>query len=245
MNKNQFFSLSVSALLALPLTAQTFDPKISEVWDPIPKVITPGGQGKAPSDAIVLLDGTSTKEWVKVEKNEPITWKSEDGGITVVKGAGAIRTVKEFGDFQLHIEFRTPAVVEGTSQGRGNSGIFMQSRYELQVLDNYNNRTYSNGQAGSIYKQTMPLVNACKGPGEWQMYDVIYNAPRFNADGIKTSPAYITVIQNGILVQNHTEIFGTTEYDTLPKNVAHGKAPFMLQDHGNPVSYRNIWVREL
>jgi hypothetical protein len=245
MNKNQFFSLCFIAFAATPLLAQITDPKATEIWDPVPRLVTPGAQYKAPSDAIVLFDGTNTKEWVKEGKKEPAGWKVEDGAITVVKGAGGISTVREFGDFQLHIEFRTPAVVEGNDQGRGNSGIFLQSRYELQVLDNFNNKTYSNGQAGSIYKQSMPLVNVCKGPGEWQMYDVIYTAPRFNADGIKTASAYVTVLQNGVLVQNHTEIRGGTEYIGLPKYVAHGKAPLSLQDHGNPVSYRNIWIREL
>jgi hypothetical protein len=165
--------------------------------------------------------------------------------MTVVKGAGNIVTKRSFGDCQLHIEFRTPAVVVGEGQGRGNSGIFLQSRYEVQVLDNYNNRTYSNGQAGSIYKQHIPLVNACRPPGEWQTYDIIYTAPRFNADGIRIAPGRVTVIQNGVLVQNNVEIRGTTEYDTMPKNFAHGKAPLELQDHGNPVSYRNIWIRDL
>ena len=136
-------------------------------------------------------------------------------------------------------------MIEGEGQGRGNSGVFMQSRYEVQVLDNYNNQTYPNGQAGSIYKQYMPLVNACKKPGEWQTYDIIFTAPKFNKDGIRVSPGYLTVIHNGVLIQNHVEVKGTTEYIGQPRNIAHGKAPIMLQDHDNPVSYRNIWVREL
>ena len=144
---------------------------------------------------------------------------------------------------RLHIEWRAPAVVESEGQGRGNSGVFFQMEYEVQVLDNYQNRTYSNGQAGSIYKQHMPLVNACKAPGEWQVYDIVFTAPKFNKDGIKVSSGYLTVIHNGVLIQNHAEIKGTTEYIGQPKNIAHGKAPLKLQDHGNPVSYRNIWVR--
>ncbi len=224
--------------------AQITDPKATEFWEPEPRVVTPSA-AKAPSDAIVLFDGSNTSEWVAVKDGKAIGWKLEGGAMTVVKGTGAIRSKKEFGDYQLHIEWRTPAVVESEGQGRGNSGIFMQGRYELQVLDSYKNRTYSNGQAGSIYKQSMPLVNACMPPGEWQTYDVIYTAPRFNADGIRVSPGYITVMQNGVLVQNHTEIKGTTEYIGMPKNIAHGKGPLELQDHGNPVSYRNIWVREL
>ena len=145
----------------------------------------------------------------------------------------------------MHLEWRTPAVIEGKGQGRGNSGVFFQERYEVQVLDNFENKTYSNGQAGSIYKQAIPLVNACKKPGEWQTYDIIFTAPRFNEDGIRTSAGRLTVIQNGVLIQNNVEIQGTTEYIGLPKNIAHGKASIMLQDHGDKVSYRNIWIREL
>jgi hypothetical protein len=170
----------------------------------------------------------------------------EDGAMTVVKKTGNILTKQGFGDCQLHIEWRTPAEVVGESQGRGNSGIFLQSRYELQVLDSYNNRTYSNGQAGSLYKQAIPLVNACRKPGEWQAYDAIYTAPRFAEDGTVQRPAFITVLQNGVLVQNHFELKGPTEYIGQPKYKKHNpKEPLMLQDHGNPVSYRNIWIREL
>lgn len=239
-----FLGLSVMALAQIAPNQQP-KPELTEVWEPEPRVVTPGGMAKPPSDAIVLFDGKNLDEWVAAKDGKPAGWKTDGSAMTVVKGTGAIRTKKEFGDIQLHIEFRPPSVVEGTGQGRGNSGVFLQGRYELQVLDSYNNRTYSNGQAGSIYKQSMPLVNACLPPGEWQVYDVIYTAPRFNADGIKITPAYITVFQNGILVQNHTEIRGTTEYIGMPKNVAHGKGPLELQDHGNPTSFRNVWVREL
>ncbi len=159
--------------------------------------------------------------------------------------SGGIETKQKFGDFQLHIEWRTPAEVVGEGQGRGNSGIFMMGKYELQVLDSYVSKTYSNGQAGSIYKQGIPLVNACKGPGEWQTYDVIFMAPEFTEKGSLKSPASITVLHNGVLIQNNFIIKGPTEYNRIPKYEAHGKGPLMLQDHGNPVSYRNIWVREL
>lgn len=230
---------------AFQLSAQTKDPKDSEVWEPVPRLVTPGTAGSAPSDAIVLFDGKNFSEWVSASNGAPATWELKDGAMTVVKGAGNIATKRSFGDCQLHIEFRTPAVVESEGQGRGNSGIFLQSRYEVQVLDNYNNRTYSNGQAGSVYKQHIPLVNVCKAPGEWQTYDIIYTAPRFNADGIRVAPGRVTVIQNGVLVQNNVEIKGTTEYIGWPKNASHDKAPLELQDHGNPVSYRNIWIREL
>ncbi|WP_373553211.1 DUF1080 domain-containing protein [Haliscomenobacter sp.] len=239
-----FLGLSVVALAQIAPNQQV-KPEMTEVWEPEPRIVTPGGTAKAPSDAIILFDGKNLDEWVAAAGGKPAGWKADGSAMTVVKGTGGIRTKKEFGDIQLHIEFRPPSVVEGNGQGRGNSGVFLQGRYELQVLDSYNNRTYSNGQAASIYKQSMPLVNACLPPGEWQVYDVIYMAPRFNADGIKISPAYITVFQNGILVQNHTEIRGTTEYIGMPKNVAHGKGPLELQDHGNPTSFRNVWVREL
>lgn len=220
-------------------------PEATEIWEPEPPKVTPGSMNEAPSDAIVLFNGKDFEEWEHTSGDDA-TWTIEDNSIMVVKPkSGNIQTKKEFGDIQLHIEFRTPAKVESEGQGRGNSGVFLQGRYEIQVLDNYDNRTYSNGQAGSIYKQTMPLANACKAPGEWQMYDIIYTAPHFNDDGIKTSSAYVTVLHNGIVVQNNTEIKGTTEYIGLPKNVAHGKAPLILQDHDNLTAFRNIWVREL
>ena len=220
------------------------DPKLTEVWDPEPAVVTPGDGTAPPSDAIVLFDGSNFDEWVG-KNNGPVKWQLADNAMTVVKETGEIKTKRSFGDCQLHIEWRTPSEVKGESQGRGNSGIFLQDRYELQVLDSYNNRTYANGQAGSIYKQYIPLVNACRPPGVWQTYDVIYTAPSFNADGSLASPARITVLQNGVLVQNNVEIKGGTTYRGQPKYEKHDRAPIMLQDHGNPVSYRNIWIREL
>ena len=238
---------AVILLLALPLFSQApeGDPKLTEVWEPVPAVVTPGVGTAPPSDAVVLFDGRDFSQWQHL-KGDPVKWRLEDGAMTVVKKTGNIATRRGFGDCQLHIEWRTPEKVEGESQGRGNSGIFLQSRYELQVLDSYNNRTYSNGQAGSMYKQVIPLVNACRKPGEWQTYDVVYDAPRFAEDGTVQRPAFITVFQNGVLVLNHFELKGSTEYIGLPKYRKHGlKEPLMLQDHGNPVSYRNIWIREL
>lgn len=236
--------LLTAIVLASPyLYGQIKDPKATEVWEPEPRVVKTGTLSSPPSDAIVLFDGKNLDEWESV-KGGPAKWQLKDDAM-VMNGTGYIRTKRSFGDVQLHIEWKTPAKVEGEGQGRGNSGVFLQSTYELQVLDSYENRTYSNGQAGSIYKQTMPLVNASKAPGEWQVYDIIYKAPVFNADGIKVSPAYITVLHNNVLIQNHTEIKGTTPYIGLPQNSAHGKLPLSLQDHNNPVSYRNIWVREL
>ena len=220
------------------------DPEATEVWFPEARVVTPAENNAPPSDAIVLFDGKNLEEWSSMN-DAKAEWKVEDDFMTVVKGKGNIKTKRKFSDIQLHIEWRTPSVIEGEGQGRGNSGIFFQERYEVQVLDSYKNKTYSNGQAASIYKQSIPLVNACKKPGEWQTYDIIFTAPKFNHDGIKVSSAFLTVIHNGVLVQNHVEVKGTTEYIGQPKNVAHGKAPIVLQDHSNPVSYRNIWVREL
>jgi hypothetical protein len=165
--------------------------------------------------------------------------------MTVVAGTGAIHTRRFFGDAQLHIEWRTPSEVRGEGQERGNSGVFLQQRYEVQVLDSWNNRTYSNGQAASIYKQYIPLVNASRRPGEWQTYDIFFRAPRFAADSTLERPGYVTVVHNGVLVQDHVELKGITVYRGAPLYLAHGPLPIMLQDHGNPVSYRNIWLREL
>ena len=170
---------------------------------------------------------------------------SKDGAFTAVKGAGDIKTKQTFGDIQLHIEWREPTNSTGEGQARGNSGIFFSEKYELQVLDSYESPTYSNGQAGSIYKQHMPLVNATRKAGEWQTYDVVFNAPRFTESGSLISPARITVLHNGVVIQNNTSIWGSTQYKGLPAYEPHGKASIKLQDHGNPVSFRNVWVREL
>lgn len=242
--------LSTILLLLFPFLPCSFsqitDPKATEVWQPEPRVVTPGQGTKPPSDAIVLFNGTNFDEWWSDKDSSAVKWDlNRDSSATVKPQAGDIMTKRVFGDCQLHIEFRTPPVVKGEGQGRGNSGIFLQNRYEVQVLDCYQNRTYSNGQTASIYKQTIPLVNACRKPGEWQAYDILYTAPRFNADGILIAPARVTVLHNGVVVQLNTEIKGTTEYIGLPKYQAHGKAPIKLQDHGDLVSYRNIWVREL
>ncbi|TXK45768.1 DUF1080 domain-containing protein [Pontibacter qinzhouensis] len=218
-------------------------PEMTEFWEPEPRVVTPGMGMAPPSDALILFDGKSLSQWKAKGGGGDAGWQVKDGSFTV--GKGDITTKQEFGDFQLHIEWSAPDKVEGTSQGRGNSGIFLQDRYEVQVLDSYNNRTYSNGQAGSIYKQHRPLVNAMRKPTEWNIYDIIYTAPRFKDDGTLFTPARVTVLHNGVLVQNNVEIKGPTEYIGLPEYKAHGKAPISLQDHGNPVAYRNIWIREL
>lgn len=222
------------------------DPKLSEIWQPEPRVITPGKTSQdAPSDAIVLFNGKDFSQWQSANGSEP-KWKLKDGYMMVAAGTGTIQTKRGFGDCQLHVEWRTPDTVKGDGQGRGNSGIFLMGHYELQVLDGYRNRTYSNGQAGSIYKQHMPLVNVCRPPGEWQTYDIIFTAPRFYNDSTVKSPARITVFQNGVLVQNDFSIWGGTEYIGIPVYKMHpDKEPIVLQDHGNPTCFRNIWIREL
>jgi hypothetical protein len=223
-------------------------PEMTEIWDPEVRVVKPGNSpAEAPSDAIVLFDGVDIEsEWTNGDGGKP-GWIVEDGCVTVKKGEGIIKTKRVFEDCQLHIEWRTPAEVIGESQGRGNSGVFLQGIYEVQVLDNYNNRTYRNGQAGSVYKQHAPLVNACKAPGVWQTYDIIYTAPRFNEDGTYFTPPKITVLHNGVLVQNNVEVRGPTVYIGVPEYAVekHGAGSLILQDHGNPVSFRNIWIREL
>ncbi|MBC8153845.1 MAG: DUF1080 domain-containing protein [Bacteroidetes bacterium] len=259
--KNAPFVLALGIALvsvSLAVIAQTQRDKqtheSTEIWEPVPPVITPGTAAAnatgttPPSDAVVLFDGKNTDEWVAVSRGKtvegPLQWPVTDGVLYSAKGFSA-RSKKEFTDFQLHVEFKTPSTVEGNGQSRGNSGIFLQGRYELQVLDNYNNPTYVNGMIGSIYKQAIPLVNPCRKPGEWQTYDIVYQAPAFNKAGLMTNYAYVTVLLNGVLVQNHAAIRGTTAYIGYPKVQAHGAGPIMIQDHGNPVGYRNIWIREL
>jgi hypothetical protein len=251
--KKSISSLCLLSLLGAYNAVQAQDqpekktPESSELWSPEVRVITAGEKpGDMPSDATLLFDGKSLDQWVSID-DTPAKWTVKDGAVTVLPGGKDIRTKKEFGDFQLHIEWRSPATVDPkqTGQGRGNSGIFLQERYEVQVLDSYNNRTYSNGQAGSIYKQHIPLVNAARKPGEWQAYDIFFTAPRFSKEGRVVSPAYVTLIHNGVLTQNHVAVWGPTEYIGLPVYKPYEKGPIRLQDHGNPVSFRNIWIRDL
>lgn len=224
-------------------------PEMTEIWEPQVEVITPGKTvSDAPSDAIILFDGSNLDQWVsQADSTKTAPWKIvEQDYMEVVPGSGGIRTKMKFGDCQLHIEWSAPDKVENSGQGRGNSGIFFQNRYELQILDSYDNRTYRNGQAGSIYKDHAPLVNAMKPPMEWNTYDVIYTAPRFKENGVLDTPARITVLHNGVVVQNNATIHGLTLYIGLhdyPES--HGEDFIALQDHGTPAQFRNIWIRRL
>jgi hypothetical protein len=244
------FSVALLGLsILLPSSAQ--DPKATEVWTPEPKSVTPGSSNTAPSDAIVLFDGKDQREWVSAASSDkPADWIVAEGMLTVRGGRGDIQTRRLFTDYQIHLEWRVPTSLAGSGQARGNSGLFLASTgggsgYEIQILDCAGNKTYANGQAASIYKQHIPLVNACAAPGEWQTYDVIWTAPRFSADGALISPAYVTALHNGVLVQNHVALQGESVYVGKPSYRKHGPAPIKLQDHGDPVSFRNIWVRPL
>jgi hypothetical protein len=221
-------------------------PELTEVWEPVPPIVSAPANG-IPSDAIVLFDGKSLDAWQSdKEGGSAPEWLIEDGAMVVKPKTGGIRTKAAFGDVQLHVEFRTPAKVVGEGQGRGNSGIFFMGRYELQVLDSHENRTYSNGQAASIYKQHSPLVNASRKPGEWQSYDVVFVAPRFAEDGTLLSPARFTVFHNGVLVHHDVKLWGPTAYRGTSGYTPHpAKLPIGLQDHGNPTAFRNIWIREI
>jgi hypothetical protein len=232
-------------------------PEDTEVWAPVPKVVTPGARaGAPPSDAIILFDGRNLDAWESSQDHSPARWFVANGVMTVNKarGVGNIETKRRFTNYQLHVEWRIPANITGSGQARGNSGVFLASTgpgdagYELQVVDSYNNQTYVNGQAGSIYKQGIPLVNPSRKPGEWQTYDVVWTAPTFHPDGSLKSPAYATVLFNGVLVQNHFQLQGQTLNAGKPFYKPYTSAPIKLQAHGDPsqpISYRNIWVRDL
>jgi len=228
-------------------------PADTEVWKPVPAIITPGKtNADAPSDAVVLFDGKNLDAWASARDGSPAKWVVANGVVTVNKPSGDIVTKRSFTNYQLHIEWRVPENVTGTDQARGNSGVYLAfangEGYELQVLDSYNNTTYVNGQAGSIYKQYPPLVNAMRKPGEWQTYDVVWTAPTFKPDGSLGTPAYVTAFHNGVLVQDHVALKGVTKYIGQPEYKAHGAAPILLQAHGDPsppLSFRNIWLREI
>ncbi len=230
-------------------------PEETEVWEPVPAMVTPGITDAAPpSDAIILFDGKNLDQWVSSRDKSPAQWIVAAGVMTVNKAAGNIETRRTFKNYQLHLEWKIPENITGSGQARGNSGVFLASTgtgdagYELQILDSYNNKTYVNGQAGSIYKQSIPLVNPSRKPGEWQSYDVVWTASTFNSDSSLKTPAYVTVFFNGVLVQNHFELKGETLYIGRPSYKKYDTAPIKLQAHGDPsepISFRNIWVREL
>ncbi|HSE96891.1 MAG TPA: DUF1080 domain-containing protein [Blastocatellia bacterium] len=237
--------ISISAIGALSQSAQQPGPFPAPKNEP--PIITPGKTSSdPPSDAIVLFNGSDLSAWRSVKDGSAAAWQVRDGHMEVVPQTGDIATKEEFGDCQLHVEWATPAEVKGESQGRGNSGIFLMGRYEVQVLDSFENKTYYHGQAGAIYNQYAPMVNASRRPGEWQNYDIIFRAPRFDEQGKVTERARITVLHNGVLIQNNVEIHGITFHDRPALYIAHGpKASLRLQDHGNRVRYRNIWIRNL
>jgi len=249
--------LLLSCLAVTPLLAQGTKPKPedTEVWSPVPRVVTPGRtDAQPPSDAIVLFDGRNLEEWVSVNDHGPARWTVADGILTVNKPAGNIETKRSFTNYQLHLEWRIPEGITGSGQARGNSGVFLASTgngdagYEIQVLDSYHNKTYVNGQAAAIYKQYAPLVNAMRKPGEWNAYDIIWTAPTFHDDGSVATPAYVTAFHNGVLVQDHVALKGETLYIGAPSYKKHGPSPIKLQAHGDPsapISFRNIWVRDL
>jgi hypothetical protein len=248
--------LALTLVSAVPAFAQqpAGKPEDTEVWTPVPKIVTPGATNAAPpSDAIVLFDGRNLDEWVSsADTTKPAGWTVNSGAMIVNKPTGDIQTRRKFTNYQIHLEWRVPTHITGSGQARGNSGLYVGATpdggYELQIMDSYNNTTYVNGQAGSVYKQYIPLANAMRKPGEWQVYDVIWTAPTFNGDGSLKSPAYLTAIHNGVVVQNHVQLKGDTKYIGAPEYKAHGPLPIRLQAHGDPsppISFRNIWVREL
>ncbi len=240
--------LGIAALVAAP-TAMTQGAKNWDIHDmnrPMAPVVKPGNAGAPPSDAIVLFDGKDLSKWRSQKGGGPAMWKVENGYMEVVKGTGGIQTEQGFGDCQLHIEWMAPKPPVGESQDRGNSGVFLMGMYEVQVLDSYESRTYADGQAAALYGQQPPLVNATRPPGEWQFYDIVFDAPRFGQDGSLTRPARMTVFHNGVLVHHAVPLTGPTAHKARPPYKAHAdKLPFGLQDHSHPVRFRNIWLREL
>jgi hypothetical protein len=255
--KKYFFALCLFTGFTISQIFAQGDPKATEVWAPIPKMVSTDKVKSVtpPMDAVVLFDGNNLDKWVSTnDVSKPADWMVKRNIFTVNKEAGNIQTKQSFTDYQLHIEWRIPKNITGEGQGRGNSGLFLASTgpgdegYEIQILDCYNNQTYVNGQTGSIYKQAIPLANACKKPGEWQAYDIVWKAPRFNNDGSLETPAFVTVVHNGVVLQNNTQLKGATTYIGKPSYKKHGASPIKLQSHGDPsepISFRNIWIREL
>jgi len=244
MNSKKTFLVIAAVSLTLTAYAQ-LAPEQTEWYYPVPAKVKPATvQGNAPSDAVILFDGKNISQWVDKEGKE-IQWSVSDGMMIIKPGTGSIFTKEYFGDCQLHIEFRSPPAGNHTGQNRGNSGVILMGRYEVQVLDADNNPTYVNGMVGSIYKQSAPLADAYTKNGEWHIYDIYWKAPRFGTGGMLESPAIITVVLNGIVVQNNYILKGNTPYKGFPEYTAHGRLPLMLQDHGTEVAFRNIWIRNL
>ena len=260
----RFLALSVFAATSVCALAQTGAPSAApkpshedtEFYHPVPPVVTPAATvGNAPSDAVVLFDGKDVSQWVAVKDGSAADWEVHDGVMTVKKGGlGNIETKRKFKDYQLHLEWKIPASITGEGQGRGNSGVFLASTgkgdagYEVQIMDSFNNPTYTNGMLGSVYKQAVPLANAARKPGEWSSYDIIWTAPRFKSDGFVETPAFVTVFLNGVLVENHFQLAGETAYVGHAGYKAYDTAPIKLQAHGDksePISFRNIWARDV
>ena len=242
------FSILLTASSVFGQVNGPTQPEATETYEPVPPRVTPGRDGAPPSDAIVLFNGKDFDQWISSADSTKVKWHlNADGSMTVKDKTGNIQTKQNFGSIQLHIEWKSPKEVQMSGQNRGNSGVFLQGLYEVQVLDNNGNDTYVNGQVGSIYKQSVPLAMASVPSGEWNTYDIVYHVPKFSRGGNIVAPATITVLHNGVLIQDHFEIEGPSEYIGWPKYKVHGKRPLMLQDHrdNSRVSYRNIWVREL
>ena len=248
MTKRTFFLIAASIFLAAALWAIQDQWPVHDLDRPLPPVVAPGPAGPPvppPADAAVLFDGKDLSQWTDV-KGQPAKWKIEDGYMEVVPKTGGIRTAKGFGDCQLHVEWMAPSPAKGTGQDRGNSGVFLMDTYEVQVLDCYENKTYADGMTAAIYGQFPPAVNACRPPGEWQTYDIVFHRPRFEADGMLLAPARLTVFHNGILVHECAVLTGPTAHKARPPYKSHAdRLPISLQDHDHPVRYRNIWLREL
>ncbi|MCW3113909.1 MAG: hypothetical protein JWR18_2305 [Segetibacter sp.] len=255
MKKIVLAAAAVIGISSFAFSQERMKPEETEFYSPVPPIVTPGAHfGDAPSDAIVLFDGSNLSQWINSKDSTAAKWTLADNVMTVNKSIGDIQTRSSFTDYQLHIEYRIPSNITGSGQARGNSGIFLAALpwgpggYELQVLDNFKNTTYVNGQVGSMYKQAVPLANASRKPGEWQTYDVVWTAPKWNDNGTLKSLARVTVIHNGVLVQNNVTLLGDTPYIGMPSYRKHGPAPIKLQSHGDksePISYRNIWLRPL
>ncbi|MBX3256001.1 MAG: DUF1080 domain-containing protein [Chitinophagaceae bacterium] len=224
-------------------------PEATEIDEPKPKIVTPGTNGAPPSDAIVLFNGENLDSWIMSKDNSSCRWTLKDGSMTIKSGAGDIQTRQKFGDCQLHLEFKIPVNAKNSANrnNAGNSGVFLQERYEVQIFNSYQNETplYANGQMGSIYKQVIPMANAASKTGEWNTFDIYYTQPQFRSNGTVEKPAYVTLVHNGVLVLNHFEIQGSIEYIGIPYYKPHGKAAIRLQEHGSEISFRNIWIREL